>query len=79
MAMQKRHNRRRRKINQFAGDKIKKINYKDINTLKKLSQKEVKFFQEESLVTQLKHNVNLQLLSNVQDTLHFYHTHKINF
>lgn len=35
MAMQKRHNRRRRKINQFAGDNIKKINYKDINTLKK--------------------------------------------
>ena len=35
MAMQKRHNRRRRKINKFAGDNIKKINYKDINTLKK--------------------------------------------
>ena len=35
MAMQKRHNRRRRKINLFAGDNIKKINYKDINTLKK--------------------------------------------
>ena len=35
MAMQKRRNRRRRKVNQFAGDNIKKINYKDINTLKK--------------------------------------------
>ncbi len=35
MAMQRRRNRRRRKINQFAGDNIKKINYKDINTLKK--------------------------------------------
>lgn len=35
MAMQKRYNRRRRKVNQFAGDKIKRINYKDINTLKK--------------------------------------------
>lgn len=35
MAMQKRSNRRRRKVNQFAGDNIKKINYKDINTLKK--------------------------------------------
>ncbi len=35
MAMQKRNNRRRRKVNQFAGDNIKKINYKDINTLKK--------------------------------------------
>lgn len=35
MAMQKRHSRRRRKVNQFAGDNIKKINYKDINTLKK--------------------------------------------
>ena len=35
MAMQKRRSRRRRKVNQFAGDNIKKINYKDINTLKK--------------------------------------------
>lgn len=35
MAMQRRRNRRRRKVNQFAGDNIKKINYKDINTLKK--------------------------------------------
>ncbi|OON96758.1 MAG: 30S ribosomal protein S18 [Candidatus Epulonipiscium fishelsonii] len=35
MAMQRRRNRRRRKINQFAGDNIKKINYKDMNTLKK--------------------------------------------
>lgn len=35
MAMQRRHGRRRRKINQFAGDNIKKINYKDINMLKK--------------------------------------------
>ncbi|MDA3732739.1 30S ribosomal protein S18 [Niameybacter massiliensis] len=35
MAMQKRRGRRRRKVNQFAGDNIKKINYKDINTLKK--------------------------------------------
>ena len=35
MAMQKRRNRRRRKVNQFAGDNIKKITYKDINTLKK--------------------------------------------
>jgi len=35
MAIQKRHSRRRRKVNQFAGDNIKKINYKDINTLKK--------------------------------------------
>ena len=47
--------------------------------LRNSSLKEVKFFQEESLVTQQKHNVNLQLLSNVQDILHFYHTHKINF
>ena len=30
-----RSGRRRRKVNQFAGDNIKKINYKDINTLKK--------------------------------------------
>ncbi len=35
MAMQRRRNRRRRKVNQFAGDNIKKINYKDINTLRK--------------------------------------------
>ncbi len=35
MAVQKRSNRRRRKVNQFAGDNIKKINYKDVNTLKK--------------------------------------------
>lgn len=35
MAIQKRHNRRRRKINQFAGDNIKKINYKDVATLRK--------------------------------------------
>lgn len=35
MAMQRRRNRRRRKINQFAGDNIRKISYKDINTLKK--------------------------------------------
>lgn len=35
MAMQRRRNRRRRKVNQFAGDNIKKINYKDLNTLKK--------------------------------------------
>ncbi|OOB76887.1 MAG: 30S ribosomal protein S18 [Epulopiscium sp. Nuni2H_MBin003] len=35
MAMQRRRNRRRRKVNQFAGDNINKINYKDINTLKK--------------------------------------------
>jgi small subunit ribosomal protein S18 len=35
MAIQRRHGRRRRKINQFAGDKIKKINYKDVNMLKK--------------------------------------------
>ncbi|MHC1749044.1 MAG: 30S ribosomal protein S18 [Cellulosilyticaceae bacterium] len=35
MAMQKRRSRRRRKVNQFAGDNIKKINYKDINTLRK--------------------------------------------
>lgn len=35
MAIQKRRGRRRRKVNQFAGDNIKKINYKDINMLKK--------------------------------------------
>ncbi|OON93186.1 MAG: 30S ribosomal protein S18 [Candidatus Epulonipiscioides saccharophilum] len=35
MSMQKRRGRRRRKVNQFAGDNIKKINYKDVNTLKK--------------------------------------------
>lgn len=35
MAFQKRRGRRRRKVNQFAGDNIKKINYKDVNTLKK--------------------------------------------
>ncbi|OON99313.1 MAG: 30S ribosomal protein S18 [Epulopiscium sp. Nele67-Bin004] len=35
VAMQRRRNRRRRKVNQFAGDNIKKINYKDINTLRK--------------------------------------------
>ena len=34
MAFQKRRGRRRRKVNQFAGDNIKKINYKDVNTLK---------------------------------------------
>ncbi len=35
MGMQRRRTRRRRKVNQFAGDNIKKINYKDINTLRK--------------------------------------------
>ena len=35
MAMQRRRGRRRRKVNQFAGDNIKKINYKDVNMLKK--------------------------------------------
>ena len=35
MAIQNRRNRRSRKVNQFSGDIIKKINYKDINTLKK--------------------------------------------
>jgi len=35
MAFQKRRGRRRRKVNQFAGDNIKKINYKDVNMLKR--------------------------------------------
>lgn len=35
MAFVKRRGRRRRKVNQFAGDNIKKINYKDLNMLKK--------------------------------------------
>ena len=35
MAFQKRRGRRRRKINQFAGENIKKINYKDVNMLKR--------------------------------------------
>lgn len=35
MSFQRRRGRRRRKVNQFAGDNIKKINYKDVNTLKK--------------------------------------------
>lgn len=35
MAFQKRRGRRRRKVNQFAGDNIKKIDYKDVNMLKR--------------------------------------------
>ena len=35
MAFNKRRGRRRRKVNQFAGDNIKKINYKDVNMLKR--------------------------------------------
>lgn len=36
MAFQKkRGGRRRRKVNQFAGENIKKINYKDVNMLKR--------------------------------------------
>lgn len=35
MAFQKRRGRRRRKVNQFAGENIKKINYKDVNMLKR--------------------------------------------
>lgn len=35
MAFQKRRGRRRRKVNQFAGDNIKNINYKDVNMLKR--------------------------------------------
>ena len=35
MAFNKRRGRRRRKVNQFAGDNIKKIDYKDVNMLKR--------------------------------------------
>ena len=35
MAFNKRRGRRRRKVNQFAGENIKKINYKDVNMLKR--------------------------------------------
>lgn len=35
MAFQKKRGRRRRKVNQFAGDNIKKIDYKDVNMLKR--------------------------------------------
>ncbi len=35
MAFNKKRGRRRRKVNQFAGDNIKKINYKDVNMLKR--------------------------------------------
>ncbi|NLI90091.1 MAG: 30S ribosomal protein S18 [Epulopiscium sp.] len=31
----RRGGRRRRKVNQFAGDKIKNIDYKDVNTLRR--------------------------------------------
>lgn len=35
MSFNKKRGRRRRKVNQFAGDNIKKINYKDVNMLKR--------------------------------------------
>lgn len=35
MAFNKRRGRGRRKVNQFAGDKIKNIDYKDINMLRR--------------------------------------------
>ncbi len=35
MAFNKKRGRRRRKVNQFAGENIKKINYKDVNMLKR--------------------------------------------
>ena len=35
MAFNKKRGRKRRKVNQFAGENIKKINYKDVNMLKR--------------------------------------------
>lgn len=55
MAMQKRRNRRRRKVNQFAGDNIKKINYKDINTLKKFISERGKILPRRITGTCAKH------------------------
>ena len=45
--------RSKRKVCAFCVDKAESIDYKDINKLRKFVQKEVRFFQEESLVLAL--------------------------
>ncbi len=77
MAMQRRRTRRRRKVNQFAGDNIKKINYKDINTLRKFMSERGKILPrritgnsakaQRKLTVAIKRSRHIALLPYTQD------------
>ena len=77
MAFQKRRGRRRRKINQFAGENIKKINYKDVNMLKRFISERGKILPrrvtgnsakaQRKLTIAIKRARHLALLPYIQD------------